>query len=48
MPLKKQLYKNRYYYLLLIPAIAYFILFHIPRQFPLTRSRDSHLPDRGR
>ena len=28
IPLKKQLYKNRYYYLLLIPAIAYFILFH--------------------
>ena len=27
-PLKKQIYKNRYYYLLLIPAIAYFILFH--------------------
>ena len=28
IPLKKQIYKNRYYYLLLIPAIAYFILFH--------------------
>ena len=24
----KQIYKNRYYYLLLIPAIVYFILFH--------------------
>ena len=28
IPLKKQVYKNRYYYLLLIPAIVYFILFH--------------------